>query len=74
MGLSLGLDISTSCTGWSLLRSDESLHSIGYIRLGSYETIFQKAQSVKKELLEINKNHNIEKIYIEQSLKKSKIA
>ena len=64
----LGLDVSTSCTGWSILSSDGSLVDIGYIRLGSYETTYRKAAAVKNTLLKIATIHNIESIYIEQNL------
>lgn len=64
----LGLDISTSCTGWSVLSSVGSLTDIGYIRLAKIETMYQKAEAVKRVLEKILKEHNIESIYIEQNL------
>ena len=64
----LGLDISTSCTGWSVLSSVGSLIDIGYIRLGKIETMYQKAETVKKVLEEIKEKHNIASVYIEQNL------
>ena len=64
----LGLDISTSCTGWSLIAPDATLCAMGYIRLGADKTMLQKALRVKEELLKLNKNYDIKKIYIEQNL------
>ena len=58
----LGLDISTSCTGWSILSPVGSLIDIGYIRLAKQETIYQKAESVKNELNRIRKEYNIKSI------------
>ena len=64
----LGLDISTSCTGWSVLSSVGSLIDIGYIRLAKAGTIYQKAETVRDTLEKIKKDYNIERIYIEQNL------
>ncbi len=64
----LGLDISTSCTGWSILSSVGSLVDIGYIRLAKAETMYQKAERVKHALIKIKEEHNIKNIYIEQNL------
>ena len=64
----LGLDISTSCTGWSLIGPDGLLEDMGYIRLDTNKTLFQKALRVKECLLDINKAYKINNIYIEQNL------
>ncbi len=64
----LGLDVSTSCTGWSILSSDGSLADIGYIRLTAHETTYSKARAVKDELLKIEKTYKIDSVYIEQNL------
>ena len=64
----LGLDVSTSCTGWSILSPVGSLVDIGYIGLAKEKTIYSKAESVRKELLRLSKERNITHIYIEQNL------
>lgn len=66
----LGLDISTSITGFSVLRDDGVLLHNEAIRLDSkkLETMFQKAQVVKERLIEIKHLYDIREVYIEQSL------
>ena len=64
----LGLDISTSCTGWSVLSSVGTLVDIGYIGLAKDETLYQKAETVRKELSILAKKYKISRIYIEQNL------
>ena len=43
----LGLDISTSCTGWCVIDQSGSLIDMGYIFLSREKTFFDKAQKVK---------------------------
>jgi len=66
----LGLDISTSITGFTVLRDDGVMIHNEAIRLDSkkLESMFQKAQVVKDRLLEIKHLYNIKDVYIEQSL------
>ena len=64
----LGLDISTSCTGWCLLNTDGTFNSAGYIPLSNYKCMFKKAQIAEKQILEIASKNKIEKIGIEQNL------
>jgi len=66
----LGLDISTSITGFTVLTEDGHILHNEAIRLDSkkLETMFQKAQVVKERLVEIKNLYNIKDIYIEQSL------
>ena len=64
----LGLDISTSCTGWSILSPVGSLIDLGCIGLAKDETLYSKAERVKEELTRISREHKVSKIYIEQNL------
>lgn len=66
----LGLDISTSITGFTVLTEEGHILHNEAIRLDSkkFETMFQKAQAVKNRLTEIKHLYNIKDVYIEQSL------
>ena len=66
----LGLDISTSITGITVLNEDGTILHNEAINLTSkkLESILQKAEVVKKRLTELKYLYNINKIYIEQSL------
>ena len=64
----LGLDISTSCTGWCILSEDAELIDLGYFNLNSYSGLFKKSAEVKKRLLSLKEEFNIEKVFIEENL------
>ena len=66
----LGLDISTSITGFTVLTEDGHILHNEAIRLDSkkLESMFQKAQIVKERLQQIKDLYNIKDVYIEQSL------
>jgi len=64
----LGLDISTSCTGWCVIDDSGKLIDMGHILLTREKTFFDKAQRVKYALSEININYDISKIFIEENL------
>lgn len=64
----LGLDISTSCTGWCVLDEHGSLVSIGYIDLKKEKNVFKKAKTVQKKMSDIHISHEIKKIFIEENL------
>lgn len=68
MSLILGLDVSTSCTGWSVLNSEGILIDIGYIRLDKLQDLFSKAQEVSNVISEIYVKHDIHSIFIEENL------
>ena len=65
----LGLDISTSITGYTLLDGDEIILN-GAWDTRKYKDFFEKVVNVKKGLDEIRKEHGkqIKAVYIEQSL------
>ena len=68
----LGLDISTSCTGYCLIDVDisqrSSLSEIGYIPISKVKDPYRKAQKIRQKLEMISKEHKIDKIYIEENL------
>ena len=64
----LGLDVSTSCTGWCVLHLDGSLAEMGGILLGKHKSVYKKAQVVEESLVELNSRYNITRIFIEENL------
>jgi Holliday junction resolvasome RuvABC endonuclease subunit len=64
----LGLDVSTSCTGWCVLGEDGSLVKMGFIGLSKDKNIFKKAQKVRQKLSEINIEYGIERVFVEENL------
>ena len=72
MSIALGLDISTSCTGWSVMYQNESLGvsrvELGFIPLSKLTGSYNKAQRVLEELQMIHTQHKIDVIYIEENL------
>lgn len=66
----LGLDISTSCTGWCILDCMQSSISgvcLGAIKLEKFESTFEKANAVRDFLVSI-KCREIDAIFIEENL------
>ena len=49
----LGLDISTSCTGWALVNPDGSLVKLGWFEVSGMSTYHEKADFVEKGLREM---------------------
>ena len=64
----LGLDISTSITGYTLLSNEGQIESVGHIDLRKEKNFFRKAVLVEQRLNQITSYTEIEAIYIEQSL------
>lgn len=66
----LGLDISTSLTGLTVLDADGKvlLNDVIDMRSKKFTSFFLKAQEVERRLALLKFQFNIEKIYIEQSL------
>lgn len=67
----LGLDVSTSITGASVLSLKEEMLYCEAWRLQnkkSFPDIFSKAEEIKNLLVEIKKEYNIEAVYIESPL------
>jgi len=66
----LGLDISTSITGITILSEDNKIIYNGYCDLKKQKCFFEKAGIIENELEKIinNKDINITSVFIEQSL------
>ena len=64
----LGLDISTTCTGWSIIDCSGSLVAQGFIPLSNLDNLFKKAGKVQQELTEIHKSNSITTVAIEENL------
>jgi len=66
--LILGLDISTSITGITLLDDNGEVKVMNAIDTRKYKNFFQKAEAVKKVLTDLSNSYKVEEIFIEQSL------
>lgn len=64
----LGLDISTSITGFTLLSDSGDVVLCDYINLKKLSNMFDKAKTVEHKLQEIFDNNNVEQVWIEESL------
>jgi len=66
--LILGLDVSTSITGITLLDDNGEVKVMNAIDTRKYKNFFQKAEAVKKVLTDLSNSYKVEEIFIEQSL------
>ena len=64
----LGLDISTSITGYTILDNDGNITVCDHIDLRKEKNFFQKCSAVEGRLAAIRNEYFIERIYVEQSL------
>ena len=68
----LGLDISTSCTGWCVIQQKDpqnvSKLELGFIPLSKLSGSYTKAQKVLDELESIKTRYDIDVVYIEENL------
>jgi Holliday junction resolvasome RuvABC endonuclease subunit len=64
----LGLDISTSITGYTVLDHGGNILTCDHIDLRKEKNFFKKIQIVKKCLEDLEAEYPIEQVYIEQSL------
>jgi len=67
----LGLDISTSITGVTVLNNEGEIllcEAIDTRNKNHFPTLFHKAERVKNKLLDIESEYDIKHIYIEKSL------
>ena len=72
MHYNLGLDISTSCTGYAISEidssGDTSKVTLGYIRLDHIEGLTAKANCVKQVLEDLKKTFTFSCIYVEENM------
>jgi Holliday junction resolvasome RuvABC endonuclease subunit len=64
----LGLDISSSIIGYTILDKNGELLECECIRLERFKDFFIKVKNVKNKLIELASKYKIEHIYIEESL------
>jgi Holliday junction resolvasome RuvABC endonuclease subunit len=64
----LGLDVSTSSTGWAVLDKDGNYIDMGNFKLTKYDDVFEKADVVKKGLQDLKSKYSIDMISIEEPL------
>lgn len=65
----LGLDVSTSSTGWAILKDDGTLVDMGSFRLDKLEGLFKKADAVNQGLLDLHARYpDVKKVSIEEPL------
>jgi len=64
----LGLDISTSITGFTLLGDSGDVILCDCIILKKYNNVFDKARAVEQELQKLFLQYKIEQVWIEESL------
>lgn len=64
----LGLDISTSITGFTVLSDSGDIVLCDYIDLKKLSNMFDKAKTVEHRLQEIFDNNKIDQVWIEESL------
>jgi len=63
----LGLDISTSTTGYCIFNEDGLLH-MGYICLKKHTGLFEKAAEIKRAMQDIKNKYDIKEIAVEENL------
>tara|TARA_R110002126_G_scaffold141747_6_gene286880 strand:- start:226 stop:795 length:570 start_codon:yes stop_codon:yes gene_type:complete len=66
----LGLDISTSTIGWSVLPLEGFSPVLGFIPLSKLENLYSKASRFKEVLLELSEKYDIQEVFIEEDLKR----
>ena len=64
----LGLDISTSITGFTVLDDSGDVLLCDYINLKKLTGMFEKAKTVENKLKEVFELYKIEQVWIEESL------
>lgn len=64
----LGLDVSTSSTGWAIIDDIGNLVEMGSFKLMKHESLFDKAHAVREGLLDLRSRYSISKISIEEPL------
>ena len=64
----LGMDISTSCTGFCVLNDDGDPVHLTHIDLVKIENFFDKAKAVKTKIFQIMMNYPIDSIAVEDYL------
>ena len=64
----LGLDVSTSCTGWCVLNDGGNLIDLGFIELSKIKNSYEKVELVILELEKVKSKYNFCRVVIEENL------
>lgn len=64
----LGIDVSTSCTGFALIDREGKLKVATFCDISNLDNIFDKAKVIKDEIAKYHKSYNLESIAIEENL------
>lgn len=64
----LGLDISTSITGFTILDDSGDVVLCDYINLKKFDNLYQKAHRVDNVLTDLFSQNKIEQVWVEESL------
>lgn len=67
----LGLDISTSCTGYAILRADGTIRKLDawdFKNPKKFPDFFSKARFIKREIRLLQQHYELEHIFIEPAL------
>jgi Holliday junction resolvasome RuvABC endonuclease subunit len=71
----LGLDVSSSSTGYTILNKDGSFVESSFIRLTTTKKLkdkYDKLEKVEQVLRELKKKHDVKQIFVEEMLSKMK--
>lgn len=66
----LGLDISTSITGITILNNDGSVEYCGYCDTKKEKDFFKKVDMLEEEIRDVTSDKDITAVYVEESLQK----
>ena len=66
----IGLDISTSITGWTIIDKAGTVMAMDHIDLRKHKGLWNKVDYAMAELDKVLKQYNIENVFIEESLQR----
>jgi len=66
----LGLDISTSCTGITIMDNHKNLLLCNYIEISKCKGLYSKAEKIREAFNKINEEYDISHIFVEENLQK----
>jgi hypothetical protein len=64
----LGIDVSTTCTGFSIVDEQGRLVECSFCYLSDHDNIFDKALQVRLEMIRYREKYKIQKVAIEENL------
>ena len=66
----LGLDVSTSTIGYSVLDLEGNLKELGYISLKKQKTLLEKAEEFRSVLVGLKKKYQFSRVFIEEAFQR----